>query len=94
MKILASNRDLYDYLVLLASKLGERGFVELSRHVRSASRQAAATSTEFLGESRIALRKVLEDERVTVTEDERDRLRSVLAQLDEALDRRPPRSVQ
>ena len=45
-------------------------------------------STEFLGESRIALRRVLKEEDGVLTLQEREDLLDVLRQLDSALDNR------
>jgi hypothetical protein len=85
---LESNRQLYDYLAAIGATLNSRGAVELSRIVLAASRTAAAIPvTEFLGESRIALRRV-QKEQTVLTESERLDLLDVLRQLDEAFSRR------
>jgi len=89
VKALSNNRELCEYLVLLADKLKDRGFLELSETVRLASRHSASNmSTEFLGESRIALRLLLQGEGNALTEQEHSELLDVLEQLDEALHRR------
>ena len=85
---LDDNRQLYDYLVAIGAKLNARGAVELSRVVLAASRTVAGIPiTEFLGESRIALRRV-ENEQTLLTENERLELLDVVRQLDEAFNRR------
>jgi hypothetical protein len=84
---LASNRELYEYLLSLSSILKSRGSEELSHLVREASRFAAGMSTEFLGESRIALRQVVNDADILRQEEQADLL-DVIDQLDIALDRR------
>ena len=89
MKSLSSNRELYEYLLFLAAELKKRKFDELSEAVAFASRQAAGNmSAEFLGESRIALRRVLKEEDGVLTVQERADLSDVLRQLDEAFDKR------
>ncbi len=89
MKPFSNNRELYEYLLFLSAELQKRKFEELSEAVAFASRQAASNiSTEFLGESRIALRRVLKEEDGILTVQERADLSDVLKQLDEALDRR------
>ena len=89
LKALSNNRELYEYLLLLAEKLKDRGSLELGETVRLASRHAASNmSTEFLGESRIALRQVLQVQRNVLTEQERTDLADVLKQLDDALDQK------
>lgn len=88
MSILLSNEQLYDYLRSLSSDLGKRGLRELSDSLLSATRQASGISTEFLGESRIALRHVLKRERGGLTDQERGDIQSILKQLDAALDKR------
>jgi hypothetical protein len=88
MKPLNSNRDLYDYLLLLASLLEQQGLHALSEAVMFASAQAAGLSTEFLGESRIALRRVRDEGADALGGDDRNDLLDVLRQLDEALDSR------
>jgi len=85
---LADNRRLYEYLLTLASKLKSQGREDLGQIVVSASRQAAGLSTEFLGESRIALREVAREQAGALTEEEARELTEVLQQLDAALDRR------
>jgi hypothetical protein len=85
---LEDNQQLYDYLAAIGATLNARGAVELSRLVLAARRAAAGIPiTEFLGESRIALRRV-EDEQNVLTEGERLELLDVLRQLDEAFSRR------
>jgi hypothetical protein len=85
---LDNNQQLYDYLVAIGAKLNARGTVELSRVVLAASRTVAGIPiTEFLGESRIALRRV-ENEQTVLTENERLELLDVVRQLDEAFNRR------
>lgn len=88
MRPLSSNRDLYDYLLFLASEFKSRQLQQLSDVVTLASRHAPGMSTEFLGESRIALRRVLNEEKGALTPQERIDISDVLGQLDKALDRR------
>jgi hypothetical protein len=68
--------------------LRAEGATDLATLVESASRQASGMSTEFLGESRIAIRQVVETEKGILTEAERKDLFEVLQQLDDALDHR------
>jgi hypothetical protein len=85
---LDNNRQLYDYLVAIGAKLNSRGAVDLSRAVLTASRKVATIpDTEFLGESRIALRRVA-NEQTVLTEDERLELLDIVGRLDEAFSRR------
>ena len=85
---LDNNRQLYDYLVAIGAKLNDRGAVELSRLVLAVSRTVRTIpNTEFLGESRIALRRV-ENEQTVLTENERLELLDIVRQLDEAFSRR------
>jgi len=88
MKQLANNKELYDYLVDLSTKLEARGAESLAAIVLAASGQSAGLSTEFLGESRIALRKVSDSDEVLITADERAEMVDVLKQLSVALDGR------
>jgi hypothetical protein len=86
---LSSNRELYDYLILLAGELENRGAHELAEGVRTASKTAPSIpTTEFLGESRIALRRVDQEGSQVLKEAERADLRDVLKQLNAAFDRR------
>ena len=85
---LDNNRQLYDYLSAIGTELNARGAVELSRVVLAAARTVKGIPiTEFLGESRIALRRV-ENEQTVLTENERLELLDVVRQLDEAFSRR------
>jgi hypothetical protein len=84
---LRDNQQIYDYLVAMSTKLNNRDAVKLSQDVLAASRMVATIPiTEFLGESRIALRRV-ENEQTVLTDEECSELRDVIRQLDEALAR-------
>ncbi|MGB8731612.1 MAG: hypothetical protein WCC99_10235 [Candidatus Sulfotelmatobacter sp.] len=85
---LENDKQLYDYLASIGAKLNTRGAAELGAVVMAASRHVAAVpSTEFLGESRIALLRV-ENEQTVLSEDERSELVDIMRQLDEAFSRR------
>ena len=88
MKSFTNNQQLFDYLLGLSSELKKRGLLELNEVVVFASRHASGMSTEFLGESRIALKRVLQQGKDALTEQERNDLSDVLRQLDMALDKR------
>ncbi len=87
MKTLAGIKELYDYLVFLTSELKQRGSAELSGAVDHARLCSASNiTTEFLGESRIALRRVRDEEANALSAEHRADLLDVLRQLDQALD--------
>ena len=88
MKPLSNNSELYEYMLGFEAKLRVHGSVDLADAVEGASRQASGLSTEFLGESRIALRRVSIQGQSVLTEQERRDLLDVLKQLDAALDKR------
>ena len=88
MKNLRDNRELYDYLCSLSKELKQRGADTLVTVVARAVGNAGCISTEFLGESLIALRQVLKDGHNVLNEEERADLSDVLRQLDHALDSR------
>jgi hypothetical protein len=88
MKRFSNNTELYQYLVSLAADLNGLRFCELSEAVTHASRQASGMSTEFLGESRIALRRVMRERGDALNAEQRSDLFGVLKQLDDALDKR------
>lgn len=88
MERLKSNSELHQYLVRLVSQLRIRGAADLADSIEFASRQASGISTEFLGESRIALRKLLEKEHCILTWTERKEASDIVKQLDAVLDRR------
>jgi hypothetical protein len=90
MKPLANNKELYDYLVALSTKLRACGAESLADMVYTASRQAAGLSADFLGESRIALRKVTDADELALGDADREEVADVLRQLSSALDRRHP----
>src|SRR4029453_3852303 len=90
MKRLDNNAELHRYLLLPVSQLRDRGEADLAALLESANRQASGMSTEFLGESRIALPQLLVEEQGTLTEAERKDVLDVLKQLDKALDCRQP----
>ena len=70
MMVLNNNSDLYSYLLALAKILERRLAHELSAEVRRAAQQATGLSTEFLGESLIALTHLSERENGILTSDE------------------------
>jgi hypothetical protein len=82
MKVFSSNRDLYDYLLALQARLGSGGANALRDVVGIAIGNASSMGTEFLGESRIALRQVWKEERGILSDQERRDLSDVLKQLD------------
>jgi len=84
---LSSNSDLHRYLLQLAKDLALLRSPELADIVTSASRHASGLSTEFLGESRIALREVQSRGHSVLGEQARADLADVLRQLDAALGR-------
>jgi hypothetical protein len=86
---LNSNKELYDFLVHLAQDLKGRGASELSELAAFASRQSTGMSTEFLGECRIALRRIVQEEKGALTASERADVEGVLQQLAVAIDRSP-----
>ena len=89
MKTLSNNAELYEYLQLLSRVLEERHAKELSEVMAHASRTSAGNvSTEFLGESRIALRTLIKEEHGVLTSQERDDVRDVLSQIDGAFGRK------
>jgi len=87
MRNLASNQELYDYLVSLGGVLAQRGADQLAEKVRTATRHAAGLSAEFLGESGIALRNVLDSAEDVLNFDELDELRGVISQIEAAFRR-------
>lgn len=92
MKHLANNQELYDYLLALSAKLRQRGGTQdLLRAVEFACSQAASSSAEFLGESRIALKCVLNEEQVILSAVDRADLEDIVKQLDAAMDGRSRR---
>lgn len=89
MKKLSCNKDLYEYMILLVSILQQRDLISLSKIVEFASRLASTIpDTEFLGESRLAIKQVLEQDKGVLTDEERADLCDVLRQLNEAFNRR------
>jgi hypothetical protein len=84
---LANNQELYNYLLGLSGILMERGSTVLANSVRGAARQASGMSTEFLGESRIALEHALSAEAGALNSQERKQLIDVISQLDKTLSR-------
>jgi hypothetical protein len=88
MKRLNSNGELYEYLLGLARELKSLRLEELSEAVTSVSCQAWGMSTEFLGESRIALQRVLDEENGALSRQQRSEVSDVLAHIQRAFDRR------
>jgi len=92
MKQLSSNSELYEYLQSLSKLLRERQAKELSEAVAHASETSAGNlSTEFLGESRMALKRLLKKEHGVLNSEERAEVKDVLNQIDAAFDRKQRR---
>jgi hypothetical protein len=87
MRKLENNTDLYEYLRSLADLLKGGSAAPLVEYLDAAARQATSLSTEFLGESQIALKKVLDTENGALTNTEREELRSVIKQIEFAVNR-------
>jgi len=86
--LLSSNADLYSYLGRLRQMLADRGANDLAEAVGKALRFAAGMTTEFLGESRIALSMVQHAKNNPLDQSERQLLAQVISELDAAFDRR------
>ena len=84
---LASNTELHAYLLQTAEALTRLGQNEAAKKVRSAADQGTGLSTEFLGESRIALADALRSASSAMSPADRHRLTAVISQLDRALKR-------
>jgi hypothetical protein len=82
---LASNQALHDYLVHLGAALQEREAVPMAEIIAAAARQGAGLSTEFLGQSRVALEEVLNSNQAVLSDAIRIEMADVLKQLDMAL---------
>lgn len=85
MKTLSSNNDLYTYLCSLAQLLSQRGGEVLASRVLNAARQSTSLSTEFLGESRLALNEVAATRGQFLEAHELDELLGVVVQVSRAL---------
>jgi len=89
MMQLSSNSELFEYLRSLSKMLEERQDTELSEAVVAhACRMSPFMSTEFLGESRIALKRLLKKEHGVLNSEERHDVKEVLSQIDAAFDRK------
>jgi hypothetical protein len=82
--VLKSNRELYEFMGVLTSRLRALGATTLEVVVETARHHAAGMNTEFLGESRIALRRVLKDGRRVLTPADLDEIRDIVSQIDAA----------
>jgi hypothetical protein len=84
MKV-SSNSELHEYLALLVSRPERVGAETLSKDVSTAARTVGVVPvTEFIGESRIALRRVLDQENGSLSKAERAEVQDVLSQLNAA----------
>ncbi len=86
---LADEGELYKYMRSLSSVLRSRNASSLSETVaRAAATAAGNMSTEFLGESRIALKRVASLGITFLSVDELKRVNDVIEQINDAFDRR------
>jgi hypothetical protein len=86
--IFSSNADLYSYLERLRQTLANRGADDLADLAGGALRFACGMSTEFLGESRIALRAISQSKNNPLDPLDRQLLAKAISELDAAFDRR------
>jgi hypothetical protein len=84
----SSNADLYSFLERLQKTLADRGSNDLAEVVDRALRFATGMSTEFLGESRIALRTVSQAKNNTLDQSERELLVEAISELDAVFNKR------
>jgi hypothetical protein len=87
---LASNADLHQYLLQTAESLARTGLTAQADQLRRAAAQGAGLSTEFLGESKIALDEVLRTAGSAMTPPDRNRLLAVIAQIKDSVGRKRP----
>lgn len=87
MTRLSTNADLLKYLVELAGILQDAGLSAEAEEIRFASSLAGALSTEFLGESLLAMRKVTPAARAALSELQMTDFDRVAAQLEFAFKR-------
>jgi hypothetical protein len=88
VRLFSSSADLYAYLERLGHALANRGANDLAETIRRALRFAVGMSTEFLGESRDALRVVSQAKSNPLDQLERQRLAKALAELESVFNRR------
>jgi hypothetical protein len=82
LRVLKTDVELYTYLVQLATNLRGRGAARPARLLEEARAYAAASSIEFLGESRIALQQLLTQHRELLVDAERREIEEVVAQIE------------
>jgi hypothetical protein len=87
VKPFSSSRELYDYLNDLSHRLDARGLPRLGDAV-AAPLGHAGMATEFLGESRKALWRLLKEGADQLTPEERADAEAVVQQIDDMFDRR------
>jgi hypothetical protein len=87
MPKLQNNTELYQYLLALADRLEGTSAAPLATHLQFAAGQATGLSTEFLGESLIALKKVLDGENGVLKNSDREELRSLISQIESVVRR-------
>jgi hypothetical protein len=91
---LNNNQALYDYLLHLAAECEAHGATRAREILTQAIGCAAGMSTEFLGESKIALQRILREEENALTAAHRADVGDVLQQITAALTRSPQRAEQ
>jgi hypothetical protein len=85
VRVLKTDVELYTYLVRLATSLRSRGAPRPALMLDDARAYAAASSLEFLGESRIALRQLLTQHRELLVDLEQREVEEVVAQIERAV---------
>ncbi len=87
MPTVFSTDELYAYLVSLASVLEAAGDAEAARQLLHVSKFASGSTSEFYGEARLLLPKVLKQSGARLSQLEHARLRDVIRDIEAAFAR-------
>jgi hypothetical protein len=79
--LLQNNEELFNYLVALSDHLRSRGQIELAKVVKTASRFAFGSQSEFLSEAQDALKKVRSGNSNVLDQEQISEIRSIIHQI-------------
>jgi hypothetical protein len=80
----STNEGLLAYLLGLAKLLRDRGYEAAAQKVQWASGFAIGSPSEFLGETKIALKSVVEEQSVMLSDQEQDEVNTWLTRIESA----------
>jgi hypothetical protein len=79
---ISTNEDLYKYLIHLSHTLDSKGRQDIADEIRFASRFITGSPSEFLHESQVVLKKLLDTSISLLQNEQKEEVKRVIEQID------------